>query len=189
MNEWTLSTCLDYVSYIDTLSLHSNAMTSWPRFPCIPMLWRHDKVFRHIKSSATSHHSFITTVAIQHLVSDRLLSLISQEGVRVMVLNATFNNISGISWLLVSLVKETRVPRENHGPAISHWQTLSHNVVSSTCYNLTKKHLICIVIKQIQTFHWLQEQTIFFDISWIFGTIYIYYKLYVKFYFMYFFGS
>jgi hypothetical protein len=27
------------------------------------------------------------------------------------------------------LVKETGVPGENHQPAASHWQTLSHNVV------------------------------------------------------------
>jgi len=48
-----------------------------------------------------------------------------------MVFNATFNNISDISWLSVLLVEETRVPRENHRPATSHWH-LSHNVVSST---------------------------------------------------------
>jgi hypothetical protein len=42
------------------------------------------------------------------------------------------NNILAISWLLILLVEETRVPGENHWPAISHWQTLSHNVVSST---------------------------------------------------------
>ena len=51
---------------------------------------------------------------------------------RVMVFNATFNNISAISWRSVLLVEETRVPEENHWPAASHWQTLSHNVVSST---------------------------------------------------------
>ena len=46
-----------------------------------------------------------------------------------MVLNATFNNISGISWRSVLLVKETRVPREkNHWPVASHWQTLSNDV-------------------------------------------------------------
>jgi hypothetical protein len=44
--------------------------------------------------------------------------------------NATFNNISVISWRSVLLVEETRVPRENQRPAASHWQTLSHNVVS-----------------------------------------------------------
>jgi hypothetical protein len=46
-----------------------------------------------------------------------------------MVFNATFNNISVKSWRSVLLVEETGVPRENHRPATSHWQTLSHNVV------------------------------------------------------------
>jgi hypothetical protein len=46
-----------------------------------------------------------------------------------MVFKATFNNISVISWRSVLLVEETR---ENHRPVASHWQTLSHNVVSST---------------------------------------------------------
>jgi hypothetical protein len=47
-----------------------------------------------------------------------------------MVFNATFNNISAILRLSVLLVEETGVPRENHWPVTSHWQTLSHNVVS-----------------------------------------------------------
>jgi hypothetical protein len=51
--------------------------------------------------------------------------------VRIMVLNATFNNISVILWLSVLLVEETGVPGEDHRPAASRWQTLSHNVVSS----------------------------------------------------------
>ena len=51
---------------------------------------------------------------------------------RVIVLNDTFNNISDISWRLVLLVEETGVPRKNHRPVASHWQTLSHNAVSST---------------------------------------------------------
>ena len=42
-----------------------------------------------------------------------------------MVLNATFNNISVISWRSVSLVEETGVPGENHRPAVSFWKTLS----------------------------------------------------------------
>jgi len=46
--------------------------------------------------------------------------------VRVMVLNATFNNIWVLSWQSVLLVKETGVPWENHWPAECHWQTLSH---------------------------------------------------------------
>jgi len=49
-----------------------------------------------------------------------------------MVFNATFNNILVISWRSVLLVEETGVSGENHQPVTSHWQTLSHNVVSST---------------------------------------------------------
>jgi hypothetical protein len=49
--------------------------------------------------------------------------------VMVMVFNATFNNISVLSWRSVLLVKETRVPGKNHRPVASHWQTVSHNIV------------------------------------------------------------
>ena len=45
-----------------------------------------------------------------------------------MVLNATFNNISLISWWTVLLGEETGVPGENHRPIASQLQTLSHNV-------------------------------------------------------------
>ena len=46
-----------------------------------------------------------------------------------MVFNATFNNISVISWQSVLLVEETGAPEENNRPVASHWQSLSHNVV------------------------------------------------------------
>jgi len=49
-----------------------------------------------------------------------------------MIFNATLNNICVISWRTVVLVEETGVPGENHWHVASHWQTLSHNVVSST---------------------------------------------------------
>ena len=52
--------------------------------------------------------------------------------VRIMVFNATLNNIAVISWRSVLLVEETGVTGENHRPAVSHWEILSHNVVSST---------------------------------------------------------
>jgi hypothetical protein len=59
----------------------------------------------------------------------------------VMVFDATFNNISAIAWLSVLLMEETRVPEENHRPAASQWQTLPHNVVSSTPHhNETRTH-------------------------------------------------
>ena len=37
-----------------------------------------------------------------------------------MVFNATFNNISAISWRSVLLVEEIGVPGENHRPVASH---------------------------------------------------------------------
>jgi len=37
-----------------------------------------------------------------------------------MAFNATFNNISVISWRSVLLVGETGVPGENHRPVTSH---------------------------------------------------------------------
>jgi len=40
--------------------------------------------------------------------------------VRVMVFNATFSNISAISWRSVELVEETGIPGENHRLAASH---------------------------------------------------------------------
>jgi hypothetical protein len=43
-----------------------------------------------------------------------------------MVFNTTFKIISVISRRPVLLMEETGVPGENHGPAASHWQTLSH---------------------------------------------------------------
>ena len=42
------------------------------------------------------------------------------HGVRVKVFNATFNNISAISWWTVLLVEETGAPGENHRPATNH---------------------------------------------------------------------
>ena len=61
---------------------------------------------------------------------------IIQIQVWFIVFNATFNNISVISWESGLLVEETGVPGEHHQPVASHWQTLSHNVVSSTSHNL-----------------------------------------------------
>ena len=50
-----------------------------------------------------------------------------------MVFNSIFNNISVIlTWQSVLLVEVTGVPEGNHRPAANHWQTLSHNIVSST---------------------------------------------------------
>jgi len=66
--------------------------------------------------------------------------------------NATFKNISVLTWRPVLLVEETGVPEENHWPATSHWQTLSHNVVSSTpCHEQIWTRNFC------GDRHWLQR--------------------------------
>jgi hypothetical protein len=59
--------------------------------------------------------------------------------VRLTVFNATFDNISVISWRSALLVEETGVHTENHQPAASHWQTLSHNValIETQTYNIS----------------------------------------------------
>ena len=49
-----------------------------------------------------------------------------------MMFNATFNNISVITWWSVYFGGGNKVPGENHRPVVSHWQTSSHNDVSST---------------------------------------------------------
>ena len=52
--------------------------------------------------------------------------------IRVRVLDATFTNISVISWRSCLMVEQTRAPRENHRPAAMYLQTLSLKVVSRT---------------------------------------------------------
>jgi hypothetical protein len=73
-----------------------------------------------IQVEYTSVHRFLIAVTVTR----------AERG--VMVLNATFNAISVISWRSVLSVEETEVSGENHRPFASHWQTWSHNVVSST---------------------------------------------------------
>ena len=57
--------------------------------------------------------------------------IFEDRAMAMMVLDATFDNISVLSWRSALLVEETGVLGENQRPAASHWQTLSHNVVSS----------------------------------------------------------
>ena len=84
----------------------------------------------------------ITNLVSSNLYYITLLLLFNHYRVRVMVFIATSNNISFILWQSVLLVEEIGVPRENHRPAASHWQTLSHNVVLSTlCLNGIRIHV------------------------------------------------
>jgi hypothetical protein len=52
----------------------------WCAFPCIPILWCHEKVVRQrISRHYLSSHCGDTTSGIIHLVLDRLLSLVTKE--------------------------------------------------------------------------------------------------------------
>ena len=80
-----------------------------------------------LKPKGYSDLTNINTIVVSDISMSTLMGY-----VRLMVLNATFNNISFISWRSVVLVGETVIAGENHRPVASHWQTLSHNYVSIT---------------------------------------------------------
>jgi len=73
-----------------------------------------------------------------------------------MVFNDTFNNISVTSRRSALLVEETGGHGENHRPVASHWQTLSHNVVSSTPRHEYSIHYVFVTLKSIDWVYHLQ---------------------------------
>ena len=56
---------------------------------------------------------------ITHLKYIKVCSWVGVMG-RIIVLNATFNSFSDISWRSVLLVDKTGVPEENHRPVAGH---------------------------------------------------------------------
>jgi hypothetical protein len=64
---------------------------------------------------------------------------------KVMVFNATFNDITFISWQSVLLLEETGVPGEKHRPAASHWQTY-HKVLYQVHLALAGIELTTLVV-------------------------------------------
>jgi hypothetical protein len=74
-------------------------------------------------------------------------------GLGLWCLCATFNNISVILWWSILLVEETGVPGATHRPAASHWQTSSHNIVSSTSHHeqdsITHTMMILVILSII----------------------------------------
>ena len=67
-----------------------------------------------------------------------------------MIFNATFKNISAISWRSVLLVEEIGEPKENHPSAADHWDNLSHGVVSSTPRLIgIRTHSVSLIFKHI----------------------------------------
>ena len=55
---------------------------------------------------------------------------------------------------IFQLVEETGVPRDNHRPAASHWQILSHNVVSSTLRpsGIRTNNISCLLLNVTQIY-------------------------------------
>ena len=78
-----------------------------------------------------------TRIECTHLSDERHIL----HWVRIMVFNATFNNIAVISMWSVLLVEETGIPRESNRPVASHWQTLSLSV-GPTQWNFLLKIII-----------------------------------------------
>ena len=80
------------------------------------------KLFKEIKL-------YILTYKKYKLLSEYMVALVI-----FMVFNATFNNISALSWRSVLLMKETGVPGENHRPVAIHGKTLNISVDFCYCY-------------------------------------------------------
>jgi hypothetical protein len=57
---------------------------------------------------------------VRHAACGYEISMSVEVNVRVVVFNATFNNISVILWRSVLLEEETEIPEENLRPVASH---------------------------------------------------------------------
>jgi len=81
-----------------------------------------------------------------------------------MVFDATFNNISVISWQSVLLMEETGGPGENHRPVASHWQTyfrcLDFMIYCEMFFS--SRHDVQQEIVSVYSFYMLS----FYDIFW-----------------------
>ena len=76
-------------------------------------------IWKVIISLLYNSFSYYFTFVKKKLLMSKTMLYLSWV-VRVMMFNATFNNISVISWWSVLLVEETGLPGENHRPATSH---------------------------------------------------------------------
>ena len=106
---------------------------AWPWFELTTLV----AIGTDCTGSCKSNYHMITTALVYVM---NVLNFLTTQ-VRFLVVYATFNNISVISWRSILLVEETRVPTEKHRPAASHWQTLSNSVVSYTsCLGSNQTH-------------------------------------------------
>ena len=96
------------------------------------------------KARDTNTTSQVTWIV--NIIGVELGNLHLKIRVILMVFNATFNNISVISWWSILLVQETGVPGGNHRPAANNWQTVSHNVVFEYISSWSGFELITLVV-------------------------------------------
>ena len=89
----------------------------------------------HLPSHATTYltYSLCYTIYIYVVQDDNCIQHCCHV-CSLMVFNATFNNISVISWQSDLLVEETGGPCENHRPVESHRFKLTASMVISTDY-------------------------------------------------------
>jgi len=89
------------------------------------------------------------------------MHLTHKYSIKVMVFNATFNNISLISWRTVLFVEDTEVPGENHRHTASHWQTFHIMLywvnLAWAGFKLTKLVIVYVVINPIDIRSWLRR--------------------------------
>ena len=107
----------------------------------------------YLITNTISRHLYASKIILTEVINNYLIfmsmPLIKILFVFFMVFNATFNNISVISWSGL-LVEETGGP-ENHRPVASHWQTLSQNVVHLALIEIRThisgdRHLLQVVV-------------------------------------------
>jgi len=96
--------------------------------------WQYNlRVITWTLTGILTNHNSMSHHVLYRVVLERNIGVI-WGGDKVVVFNATFNTISVIYWRSVLLVEETGGPEENHRPVgiqSIHWQTWSHNIVSS----------------------------------------------------------
>jgi hypothetical protein len=85
-----------------------------------------DNVLYYITSQSNTRYQDSTFSIVPSPTIPRTISGL----IDFLCFNATFHNISAISWRPVLVVEETGVPGENHRPWASNWKTLSLAVAS-----------------------------------------------------------